>query len=311
MRVVAAQPSEYVAAAELLFRHLPASEARPRIQAALELMEAPGRSPTRLLIARQDGAIVGATLAQVLPGATGVLWPPGVSPHAQVERTADALLHEALAWLRRRGARLAQVILGRDDASLGAPLLRGGFTRPTELVFLHRVPVRMAVAGKFQTYRKAEAAEFHEVLLSSAADSRDFPEIDGKRSLREVLLGYQSAGYDPERWWLRHGPEGPAGVLILSEVEPGATWDLAYVGVVPAARGQGHGKALVAKALTEAARRRSRGAHRERGRPQPAGAEPLFRAGIRGIRPPRRVPGPVGFAKFGGELNVVRRRTPR
>ena len=54
------------------------------------------------------------------------------------------------------------------------------------------------------------------------------------------------------RWWLRHGPNGPAGVLILSEVEPGAVWDLTYVGVSPEARGRGHGRALLAKALSEA-----------------------------------------------------------
>src|SRR6266568_8798604 len=134
MRVVTAQPAEHVTALQLLFRHLPAEDALARMRGGQRLLEEPG---SRMLVARESGAIVGAALAQVLPGATGVLWPPCPAPGVNDPlRVEDALLHEALAWLRRGGAKIAQAVLAGDDTHLGAPLVRGGFDRPTELVYL-------------------------------------------------------------------------------------------------------------------------------------------------------------------------------
>src|SRR3954469_19616372 len=165
MRIITAQPAEYVAGLQMLFRHLPADDALARIRGGQRLLDEPGDPPARLLIARENGIIVGATLAQVLPGATGTLWPPcAAAGVAHPPRVEDALTHEALAWLRRGGAKLAQAVLAREDLPLGASLLRGGFTRPTELVYLEREPSDVAGAdgGQFVTYAKSGPAAFHD-----------------------------------------------------------------------------------------------------------------------------------------------------
>jgi ribosomal protein S18 acetylase RimI-like enzyme len=245
MRVVKAQPAEYVAALELLFERLPSEQAALRLRAAQKLLDEP---TAELLIARVDGQLAGAALAQALPGGTGVLWPPrGRTPAVE-----DSLLRHALASLRRRGARLAQAILPRAETHLGEPLLRGGFTRPTQLRYLQRTPSPETLAGEFESYATADHAEFHQTLLRSYAGTRDFPELDGLRVLDEVIRGYQAVGYEPGRWWLRRDGREAVGVVMLSEAEPGRVWELTYIGVVPEARRRGLGRDLVRKALAEA-----------------------------------------------------------
>jgi ribosomal protein S18 acetylase RimI-like enzyme len=252
MRVVTAQPAEHVTALSMLFRHLPPEDSLARMRGGQRLLEEQG---SRLLVAREGGAIVGATLAQVLPGATGVLWPPCAAPGAgEPQRIEDALLHEALAWLRRGGAKLAQAVLAREDTHLGVALVRGGFSRPTELVYFEFSPGNLpdkSCGDGFENYTKAGAATFHDTLMRSHEGTLDFPELDGRRSLREILQGYQAPGHDPARWWLRRDGRTPTGVLILTAM-PGQEWELSYVGVVPTARRRGHGRALVLKAIAEA-----------------------------------------------------------
>jgi ribosomal protein S18 acetylase RimI-like enzyme len=163
-------------------------------------------------------------------------------------------LREALTWLRKKGARLAQTILPRDESHMADSLLRGGFIKPTQLRYLRFEATSVSgdsPNGEFESYHAATPAVFQETLQRSYQGSLDFPEVDGRRSLAEVLEGYQAAGFDPKRWWLKRADDGPAGVLILSEIEQ-AVWDLTYVGVVPEARRRGHGRELVRKAMAEA-----------------------------------------------------------
>src|SRR5262245_16668864 len=127
--VAAAQPAEYVAALEILFRHFPPDEAVGRIAAALPLLHDAARHRLNLLIASDDRDTTGAMLMQALPGGTGVVWPP----QADSAASEDDLIRAALAWLRDRGARLAQALLSPDEAPLAVPLLRHGFANPTRL----------------------------------------------------------------------------------------------------------------------------------------------------------------------------------
>lgn len=245
MHVAVARPSEQIAALELLFQHLSRPAAHARIVAAQQLLDDPS---ARLLVARDRGIILASTLVQVVPGATGVIWPPCANGVKDVE---DALLVEALDSLRRGGAKLAQAILAPSDAHLAKPLLRGGFSNPTQLCYLrfdlrqNKVPI---VDGNFETYGRGNESTFHDLLMRTYHDTLDFPEVDGLRSLDEIVQGYKSSGYDPSRWFMScdYG-----GVLILAESEPGEVWELSYVGVVPEARRRGHGRALVRKAIAE------------------------------------------------------------
>ncbi len=64
----------------------------------------------------------------------------------------------------------------------------------------------------------------------------------GSARVDEVLQGYRATGqFNPERWFLvRHQGE-EIGCLILTDYPEHATWELIYMGVLPAARGRGWG----------------------------------------------------------------------
>lgn len=244
-----ADPHEHVAALEILFRHLPPEEVLARIVAALPVLGEADAHGLRLLVARDGGGLRAAMMAQALPGGTGLVWPPQGDADAE-----DALLREAQAWLRESAVRIVQALLTPEEVPTAGPLLRAGFAQVTKLwYFRHRLtnvsPVNSLV---FQPYRDAGPEVFHRTLARTYDGTLDFPEMNGARTVEEVLHGHRAAGSDPARWWLASLGNVPVGVLILSPADDGGGLDLSYVGVVPERRGHGFGEELVVKAMAEA-----------------------------------------------------------
>ena len=95
----------------------------------------------------------------------------------------------------------------------------------------------------------------HSPLLQTLArtfvDTRDYPELNSRRTPEEVLAGYRAYARDPSCWWLAERQQNIVGVLIIAEVQ--AAWEIAYLGVVPEVRGQGVGRTILRFALDRAA----------------------------------------------------------
>jgi ribosomal protein S18 acetylase RimI-like enzyme len=195
-----------------------------------------------------------------VPGASGLVWPPQAVDGPGRGAVEDALVRRAVSWMRQRGAKLAQCLLAPDETHLAEPLLRNGFAHVTALWYMQhdlaRVPGPSGVGPHLWHVpysRLSSPAEFHRALLRTYEGTEDCPEITGVRTVEEVIEGHRSQGkYDPGRWWLALADGRPVGVLLLCEVPEWAAWDVAYVGVVPEARGRGYGRALMHKALAEA-----------------------------------------------------------
>jgi hypothetical protein len=102
------------------------------VAVGLDLIARGDLDPAGVLVARAGGAVVGAMVAAPVPGAGAAVWPPAADDPA----VADALVRHATAWLRGRGAKLAQALLAPDEAGLAGPLLRGGFAHATTLHYL-------------------------------------------------------------------------------------------------------------------------------------------------------------------------------
>jgi ribosomal protein S18 acetylase RimI-like enzyme len=106
----------------------------------------------------------------------------------------------------------------------------------------------------YQTYGEGNRSLFHQTLLRTYENTDDCPEVNGARTIEEIITGHLAQGrHDPNRWWLALNGDQPVGVLLLTEMTEWRGWDIAYVGVVPEARRRGHGRVLTRKAI-EAAR---------------------------------------------------------
>jgi mycothiol synthase len=257
--IAPARPRELEDAFRLIFRHVAEGERATRVANALHLVQQGELDPAGILLATEGGSPVGAVACLPVPGASGLIWPPQAVEGPGRVAVEDALVRQAADWLRRRGARLGQCLLSAEEVPLAEPLLRNGFAHVTSLCYMQHDLLPQSTPPENGRLRCVpysaipDPKAFHDTLLLTYEGTQDCPEITGVRSVEEVIAGHQSQGkHDPGRWWLALAGERPVGVLILCEVPEWAAWDVAYVGVVPAARGLGYGRALIHKALSEA-----------------------------------------------------------
>ena len=112
----------------------------------------------------------------------------------------------------------------------------------------HEEPDRLT----FQPYA-ADPAVFEATLPLTYEDTQDCPELTGTRMLDEIMASHRAQGTS-DLWWLAVEKGEVVGVLFLVREAEYQSVDLAYVGVVPSARGRGLGRQLLLKAFAEARR---------------------------------------------------------
>ena len=248
-------PDEYEPALRLLFRHLAAAELDYRVDRALAMIPSGLDVGGLFVLPGADGPL-GVMLCQSVAGGGGLVWPPVVAVPDPARE--DALVARACDWLRRQGSLLAQCLLPDEEFHFATPLLRNGFTHLTGLSYLrHELALTAAwLTGEdrlaFSTYDARHPLAFHATLQASYEGTLDCPEVNGVRTIEQVIAGHQSQGrHDPSTWWLAWLDGKPVGVLMLVEAEP-REWEVAYVGVVPSARRRGVALGLMHQALCHA-----------------------------------------------------------
>lgn len=255
-------PPARAEALSLLYRRAP-SGLRPDLVASALAEEATGRVDlSGLWVARRRGRVVGVLLTQTLAGRVAAVWAPEVELTWGRAPLAASLVRAALTSLRDQGIRLAQALLDGASPPRGAvDLTRGGLPRVTELVYMGRdasarqSPLPGPPRFDWRPYSPETAAEFAEVLRSTYVGSLDMPELEGVRSLEDVLEGHRAAGrFDPGRWQVGRllGEPDASAVLLLSDIPDRDAWEVTYLGLTPAARGRGLGREAIAYALTMA-----------------------------------------------------------
>ena len=143
---------------------------------------------------------------------------------------------------------------------MAEPLCRHGFRLVTQLHQLTHdltdVPPLPEMPLRLLPMTPAREADFAQVLARTYTGTLDCPELNGVRTIAEILDGHRAQGrFDPEMWWLACDGETPIGVVMLVELADAVTWELAYVGIVPEARRHGYGRALMVHALHALSRR--------------------------------------------------------
>ncbi len=176
--------------------------------------------------------------------------------------TAALLLRRLLAALDGRAVQLVQALLvadyGDDFELLGA----FGFEHYADLLYMasqtRAFPETPPVAPiEFEPYSDQKQDRLASVIQRTYVDTQDCPRLSGVRPMTDVIAGYRGTGtFDPGRWFLvRHG-QTDVGCLLLAEHAPLKQWEVAYVGLVPEARGRGWGLATIRHAQFLARRAR-------------------------------------------------------
>jgi mycothiol synthase len=259
LKVSPARAEERSEALRLFFHDLPEEQREARVKNALTLLANGELSADGLLVCRDGENLIGTIGALPLPGAAGLIYPPQAVGTVSRETAENMLLDTAIAWLRQRGAKFAQALLSAGEAASAGPLQRRGFTHITTLLYLEKL---LADADQFcnasssldlETYAACDSQAFHNALIASYEGSLDCPEINGLRSAEDIVAGYRAVpGCRLERWWLARYQNTPVGVLITAASQEPATWELLYIGLVPAARRQGFGMELTRAAMAQA-----------------------------------------------------------
>lgn len=253
-RVSPARPHELRSALERVFARRSAVERDRLVDRGVALF-APN-SPDAALFVTRDASerVTGAVLAQALPGALGVVWPPSADAPG-----ADALAVAVREWCRDRGVKVCQAFALPDERPYMVPLERAGFRHTTQVAFLER-PTSFArdrlapgdwVDGVF--YVPAFRERFIATLLATHEGSLDCPELNGTRTAGELAAGFEFPDRSSTWHFLAERNRRPAGVVLLEPDPDAPRVELAYLGVVPGARGTGLSDRLVRKLLSEAA----------------------------------------------------------
>ena len=252
-------PDERRAALDVLYRRMP-EPLRPRlIDEALAEERRGGVDLSGLWVAWRRGRVIGALLTQILAGRSAGVWAPEVNSAWRRSATAIALIRSALNDLQSRDIRIVQALL--DESSprqASADLIAGGLPRITELVYLEIETSRRVLVGprvpkmKWRPFSEETNAEFRSVLEETYFESLDMPELEGFRSLDDIIAGHKAGNrFIPERWRLGRvvGEAKPGAVVLLSEVPDRNAWEIAYLGLNLEARGRGLGLATLGHAL--------------------------------------------------------------
>jgi ribosomal protein S18 acetylase RimI-like enzyme len=247
-----ARAGELTEAIELVVGNVAGDEHRRRVLNVLMLIATGEVDSHGLFVARRGDRVVGTFLCVPNKGAAALAWLPRwreVLPDADV----DPLIARGLVWLRERGVRIVQAVADPVEHHLQAPLWRAGFRSVGPLVCLRRDLANLPPRPQLTIRSSAEVddAALGALVAETYVDSLDFPELNGARSMSDVLAGHRTAGqHRPENWLVVSDRDGnAAGVLLMAELEPLGTWELSYLGVLPRWRRRGWGRQLLAQAL--------------------------------------------------------------
>jgi ribosomal protein S18 acetylase RimI-like enzyme len=115
---------------------------------------------------------------------------------------------------------------------------------------LNDLPELTPTPWRFEPYRPSLHVELARTLEHTYVGTLDCPELNGKRSIEEILAGHRGQGrFHPDFWWLVYDKAAPVGVVMLVEMPDGLTWELAYLGIIPSHRRRGIARAITLRAL--------------------------------------------------------------
>ncbi|MBS0265119.1 MAG: GNAT family N-acetyltransferase [Planctomycetes bacterium] len=235
----------------LLYRHLPLTQRERQVAEMLDLVNSGNLSLQHLLVAIEHDRLLGTVLAVPRPGGAAFLWPPVVAGGDRSETVAMALLEELGRRVDAQNILFTQCLLDPSDEASRQVLHRGGMPRLTELLQLSRPLPGQRLQGNpvpftCETYSDATHSAFVKVIDETYIDTLDCPPLAQIRSGELLLEAHRATGeFRPEACRIFRQAGRDIGVLLLAEHPDRDVWEVSYLGIVPAARGNGFGREIL------------------------------------------------------------------
>lgn len=249
MRIIEAPAHRRLEAVGLLLPRHATQAARARLE---KLLESGRLDPTDLIVAASDtGDLVASAMAVTAPGRSATVYatPPHDKPTAA---TTTALLACVIETLKTAPIDLAQALLDTQDTWSHRAHLDAGFIDLAELHTMELTIGRRLTEPTWPSRASIEPAidrDLLAVLADTYQDTMDCPLLRGRRRIEDILEGHRASGtIDPSTWLMLRLDDVPAGCILVTGAGT-TTADLAYVGLIPSARGAGHGIALIRTVL--------------------------------------------------------------
>ena len=246
------------AALELLFLGLPPHERAAQVREVVENHKRGEISLDGLLVAERGGTAVGSIFASLQSDGTAFVWPPSVAIEEDAEAVADSLLQGLCRHIDAAGAWLGQCLIETQRAFDRDRLTRRGFLYATDLHYLQRpldepLPQRRADLQWISYEAERNREIFARVLEQTYENSLDCQALRGVRTGLESLESHEASPQKQfDQWRVLRADGREAGVILCNDHPDLNSREIAYLGVVPAARGRGHGRAMAIAALHDA-----------------------------------------------------------
>lgn len=264
-RVMTCPPALRPAALRALHDRLPTEQRSGLVQVLHALDPKNHAAWDGLLIAANGDSVLPETSAefagvawiQELPGETACVWIPPDQGDAELP-----LLRGAAEFVDKRHIPLAQLVVSDADGYSTRTCEAAGFPQFAKLLYLYvdlaSDPRRRQLSSlpatppvlRFVGSAGNEPTRLQRAIEQTYVGTLDCPELDGVRSLDQVVAGYRSQGrHCPEHWYLVQAAGQDVGALILAEHPGLGNWELIYMGLAAEVRGRGWGEAVVRFAI--------------------------------------------------------------
>lgn len=194
-----------------------------------------------LWVALAGDQVLAAAWIQFVAGRTAVVWLPQAG-----NPVVEDLLCEVAEALDREQVTLAQFLVS-DELSVDDSLLeKADFQRLARLAYLAaEVGSRSRPTSSlaFENNASEDPERLGKLLRQTYELSADCPRLNGVRNLDDTIAGYREQGeFDPKYWSFIQSQGVDVGTLLLTFHADTRNWELVYMGLVPAVRGQRLGR---------------------------------------------------------------------
>ena len=241
------------------------------------------------LVIVRAGQIEGVCLALDSPGnMSSIVLAPGMTQPPWRD-SAVTMLKQLSAAAMQRGIRLLQGMIAPEISDETWIYHAAGFRRLTRLLYLkadrptppNRVtepsrpdttascsvpatslsPIAAATSSaissaaarpiEWVSYSPATHAQFAQIILQTYENSLDCGLLNGLRDVEDVIASHKATGtFEPANWRLAFVDGQPIGVILMAHIDEQNTYEVVYMGLLLAYRGQGYGSALLAHGIT-------------------------------------------------------------